>query len=263
MLTPDDAGRGRRQRRNRAGGQQNTEPSPSLRLPAVDAGDLRAVAEEREFLSNVCRELQITTEAVAGQVELLTVELRHPTSYLSHIHSRLCRLSHLLSDLAELTPSGSEGLRPKTETVNLEDLFEDAASVVYTEALRRHQQLVTELPEEARSVRADPGMLRRLLVQILDYAVRTTPPGGTVKVSTRADQDSCLIGVETGGPPIDDEDLTNVFRPFAKSWIAGPAGEEALPGLALAKQLVELLGGTIWVERPAEGGNALFFTLPQ
>ena len=112
-------------------------------------------------------------------------------------------------------------------------------------------------------VRADPRLLRRLLIRLLAHAVRATPAHGTVRVSASLPNDSCLVGVSDGGLPI-AEDLANVFRPFATFHSEALRGDAAPgPALALAKQLVENHGGTIWVERPAEGGNTFCFSIPQ
>lgn len=231
--------------------------------PPGDFEDLREIARQREFLSAVCRELQLTTQALTGHVELLAAEFRRPSAYLSQIHRRLRRLATVLADLAEITSPGPEGPEPQAESVDLEDAVEDAASVVYTEALRRQQRLVTDVSPEARTLRTDPSTLRRLLVQLLDYAVWATPPGGTVKVSTHSAKDSCLVGVLAAGASIDEKDLASVFRPFAKLREGGPVSETATPGLALARRLVQSLGGEIWVEPLAEGGGAFFFSIPQ
>ena len=110
---------------------------------------------------------------------------------------------------------------------------------------------------------ADPRLLRRLLVRLLAHAVRATPPHGTVRVSASRPNDSCLIGVSDGGLTI-DEDPAVVFRPFARFHSEALRGDAAPgPALALAKQLVETQNGSIWVERPAEGGNTFCVSIPQ
>jgi signal transduction histidine kinase len=260
--TPDEPQWGEPQHRAGSKGSHAHAGVGSSPLPG-DFDDLREIARQREFLSAVCRELQLTTQGLAGHVELLAAESRRPTAYLSQIHRRLRRLATVLADLAEITSSGREEPAPQAESVDLEDAVEDAASVVYTEALRRRQRLVTDVSPEARTLRTNPSTLRRLLVQLLDYAVVATPPGGTVRVSTHSAKDSCLVGVSAAGAPIGEKDLANVFRPFVNLAEGGPISEATMRGLALARRLVQSLGGEIWVEPLAEGGGAFFFTIPQ
>lgn len=221
------------------------------------------VDRERYFLSNVCHEVQISVEAVAGYIELLAADLQRPAKPLAQIHTRMRRLSTVVGDLADLATDGSEERPLRVETVDLEDIVDEAASVVYTEALRKQQQLIIDIEEEAVTVRADPRLLRRLLIRLLAHAVRATPAHGTVRISASRPNDSCLIGVSDGGLPI-DEDPAIVFRPFAKFHSEALRGDAAPgPALALAKQLVETQGGSIWVERPAEEGNTFCFSIPQ
>jgi two-component system cell cycle sensor histidine kinase PleC len=224
---------------------------------------VREVERERNFLSSVCHEVQISVDAVAGYIELLAADLQRPAGPLAEIHTRMRRLSTVVGDLADLATDGSEERPLRVETVDLEDIVEEAASVVYTEAERKQQRLIIDIDEEAAAVRADPRLLRRLLVRLLAHAVRATPAHGTVRVSASRPNDSCLVGVSDGGLPV-DEDPAVVFRPFAKFHSEALRGDAAPgPALALAKQLVETQGGTIWVERPAKGGNTFCFSIPQ
>ena len=218
---------------------------------------------ERCFLSSVCHEVQISVEAVAGYIELLAADLKRPAGPLTEIHTRMMRLSTVVGDLADLATDGSEERPLRVETLDLEDIVEEAASVVYTEAERKKQRLIIDIDEEAVAVSADARLLRRLLIRLLAHAVQATPAHGTVRVSASRPNDSCLVGVSDGGLPI-DEDPAVVFRPFAKFQSEALRGDAAPgPALALAKQLVEAQGGTIWVERPAEGGNTFCFSIPQ
>ena len=225
---------------------------------------MREIEREQLFLCSVCREVEISVEAVAGYIELLAADLQRPAGSLVELHSRMRRLLTVVGDLADLAAAGSEEQQLQVEAVNLEDVVEEAASAVYTEALRKQQRLIIDIGEEAMVVRADPRLLRRLLIQLLAHAVRATPAHGPVRVSASRPKGSCLVGVSDGGLPIEDEDLPNLFRPFAQFHSAALRGDAAPgPALALAKQLVGAHGGSIWVERPAEGGNTFCFSIRQ
>lgn len=225
---------------------------------------MQEVEREQNFLSSVCREVQISIEAVAGYIELLSSDLQRPAEPLVELHTRMRRLSTVVSDLADLVAAGSEERQLQVEEVDLEEVVEEAASTVYAEALRKQQRLIIDIGEEAMVVRTDSRLLRRLLIQLLAHAVRATPAHGTVTVSASRANGSCSVGVSDGGLPIEDEDLANVFSPFAKFRSEALRGDAAPgPSLALAKRLVEAHGGSIWVERPAEGGNTFCFSIPQ
>ena len=250
-------------RMERLARQRDDDLTSAVGLLAERYDSVREVDRERYFLSSVCHEVQISVQAVAGYIELLAADLQRPAGPLAEIHTRMRRLSTVVADLADLATDGSEERPLRVEALDLEGIVEEAASVVYTEALRKQQRLIIDIDEEAVAVRADPRLLRRLLVRLLAHAVRATPHHGTVKVSASRPNGSCLIGVSDGGLPI-DEDPAVVFRPFAKVHSEALRGDAAPgPALALAKQLVETQGGCIWVERPAEGGNTFCFSIPQ
>lgn len=232
--------------------------------PLTERYNSRQEAEgEQNSLSSLCHEIQISVEVVAELIELLAAGLQQPEGPLTQVHTRMRRLSADVGDLADLAAIGSEEQQLQVEAVDLEDVVEEAASCVYAEALRKQQRLIIDINEEAMVVRADPRALRRLLIRLLAHAVRATPVHGTVRVSASRLNDPCLVEVSDGGPPI-DEDLPNVFRPFAKFHSEALRGDAAPgPALALVKQLVEAHGGSIWMERPAEGGNAFCFSVPQ
>ena len=250
-------------RMERLARQRADDLTNAVSLLAERYDSRREVDRERYFLSSVCHEVQISVEAVAGYIELLAADLQRPTGPLAEIHTRMRRLSTVVGDLADLAADGSEERPLRVETVDLEGIVEEAASVIYTEALRKQQRLIIDIDEEAVAVRADPRLLRRLLVRLLAHAVQATPAHGTVRVSASRPNDSYLIGVSDGGLTI-DEDPAAVFRPFVRFHSEALRGDAAPgPALALAKQLVETQGGSIWVERPAEGGNTFCFSIPQ
>ena len=242
---------------DRMPGREQTQGAPGRNDSVLE------VDRGRYFLSSVCHEVQFSVDAVAGYIELLAADLQRPAGPLAEIHTRMRRLSTVIGDLADLATDGSEKRPLRLEAVDLEDIVEEAASVVYTEAERKQQRLIINIDEEAVTVRADPRLLRRLIVRLLAHAVRATPAHGAVRVSASRTNDSCVVGVSDGGLPI-DEDPAVVFRPFAKIHSEALRGDAAPgPALALAKQLVETQGGNIWMERPAEGGNTFCFSIPQ
>lgn len=252
------------QRLERAARQRAGDRAITLGHLAEGYERVQDIKKERAFLSSIRHDVQISTEAVKGYIELLAAELQRPSEPLVQIHTRMTRLSIMVSDLAELAAAGSEERLLRLEDVDVEDSIEEAASALYTEALRKQQRLIVDIADEASVVRADRRMLRSVLVRLLARAVRATPAGGTVTVSARRTNGSSLISVSDSALPIEDEDLPHVFRPFAKLHSDALFGDAAPgPALPLAKQLVELQGGSIWVERPADGGNAFCFSLPQ
>ena len=103
--------------------------------------------------------------------------------------------------------------------------------------------------------RGDEGLLRQLIMNLLENAVRHTPDGGTVAVTTRASGRWAELAVEDSGPGVPEADRDRIFERFVRLAPAGSEGGAGL-GLPLARWIAEQHGGTLRVEpRPGAGGR--------
>jgi signal transduction histidine kinase len=112
------------------------------------------------------------------------------------------------------------------------------------------------------SILADPAALDELVSNLVDNAVRYTPPGGSVTVEVNATVDEAAIVVRDTGPGISPEDLEQIFEPFYRG-----QAQKAIPGtglgLPIAKRVAEAHGGRIEVETALGKGTALRISLPR
>ncbi|MGE0512164.1 MAG: sensor histidine kinase, partial [Acidimicrobiia bacterium] len=133
---------------------------------------------------------------------------------------------------------------------------------VVTAAVRRAQRragpvnLVTTIDEPA-SVRGTAAMLERAVLNILDNAVKWSPPGATVAVTLQGAE----ITVTDAGPGIDEGDLPHVFDRFWRAPTSRSTPGSGL-GLAIVRQVVDTHGGRVTVESGATGGTRVHVTLP-
>jgi signal transduction histidine kinase len=128
-------------------------------------------------------------------------------------------------------------------------------------ARKRDIQVETHLPESIKIV-ADPEKLERVLLNLLDNALKFTPNGGTIKISAQQRGDEALIRVSDTGPGIPEHERQYVFERFAQ--IPGEQRTRRGFGLGLAycRLAVEAHGGRIWVESGEDGkGSSFCFTL--
>lgn len=113
-------------------------------------------------------------------------------------------------------------------------------------------------------VEADPNVLWRVFDNVLDNAVRHTPPGGQIRIRWMVGEQAVLVLVEDSGPGITPGDLARIFTP----WFQGEGGcgkkgtGVAGLGLAIARRVVEAHGGTIAAENRLEGGARFIVSLP-
>jgi signal transduction histidine kinase len=104
----------------------------------------------------------------------------------------------------------------------------------------------------------------QVLRNLLDNAIRHTPEGGSITVAARNDGDEVEMNVRDTGAGIPPEHMPNIFERFyrADSSRTRSTGGAGL-GLSIARQLVELHGGRIWVDSTPGAGSSFYFTLPK
>ena len=110
-------------------------------------------------------------------------------------------------------------------------------------------------------VRVDATLIEQVLANLLENAVKYTPPGTEIVLRAEPQAGNLLIAVEDAGPGLPDGDPDRLFAKFQRGAAEGAIGGVGL-GLAICRAIVHLHGGRIWAERPAGGGAAFRFTLP-
>src|SRR5207248_694443 len=118
-----------------------------------------------------------------------------------------------------------------------------------------------EIGSCGETVRADRAALRRLILILLDNAIKFTPPGGDVVVRVGLQSKSCILEVQDDGPGISEEDLPFIFDRFYTADRARNNSGFGL-GLSIAKTVVEAHGGHIEVEAISGSGSCFRVTLP-
>ncbi|HLF08506.1 MAG TPA: HAMP domain-containing sensor histidine kinase [Dehalococcoidia bacterium] len=175
---------------------------------------------------------------------------------LNEVCGRISTLSGFLSELIlELDRDADEELH--TTIVDLEEVIEAASVTVYSDASEKGQRLVVDVDEEVTHIRADRTKLKRVLANLLDYAVRQTPRLDTVTLRAMPVQDECVIAVLDGGGGITSSELQRLFSP--PLGVAGAAGT----GLPQVKRMVEQHGGRVWVESHKDSGTTVFVSFPR
>ncbi|WP_083974987.1 DUF4153 domain-containing protein [Herbidospora daliensis] len=227
------------------------------------AADLAEVdRQRRELVANVSHELRTPITGVQAVLENVVDGVSPPEpEILGTALAQTQRLGRLVAQLLDLSRLDS-GARPiEAEEFDLADL---GGQAVREASLRRDDVTVVAQIEPGRHLTtADPSLLAQVLANLLDNAVRHSPPGGTVTLTSRASTDGTLeIEVADEGPGIPPADRQRVFERFSRldAARAADAGGAGL-GLAIAKEIAELHGGTLAV---ADGtGCHMVVTLPK
>jgi signal transduction histidine kinase len=214
----------------------------------------------RDMTADLSHELRTPLATIQSRIEALEDGIMPATpENLRVIGDEVERLGRLLGALRSLNELESEDLDVELAPLDWSEIAAAALARVEAEAERRHVTLARDLARTP--VRADRDRLLQVAVNLLDNALKFTPPGGTVTVSLRADGPSAVLGVADTGPGIDPVDLPFVFDRFYRSQSARGTQGVGL-GLAIVKGLVEAHGGTVDAAGAVGGGAVFTVRLP-
>jgi two-component system phosphate regulon sensor histidine kinase PhoR len=217
----------------------------------------------RDFVANASHELRTPLTSIRGFVEALEDgALDEPGTgrrFLGKIRFHADRMATLIEDLLELSRIESGAQPPLYEAVAPADLAEEVVGS-FADAASRKEIALLAREEGAPSVESDPERLRRILDNLVDNALKYTPAGGHVSVTSRAEDAGAAIVVEDDGPGIAAEHLPRIFERFyrvdkARSRELGGTGL----GLSIVKHLAEGMGARVAVE--SEVGRFTRFTV--
>lgn len=236
------------------------------------AGQLRELERtderRRELLANVSHDLRTPLASMQGYLE--TLLLRHGTlppeeerNYLEIAARHSERLGKLVGDLFQLTKLEAHDLKPQPEVFSIAELAQDVVQKFQLAAEKRGVLLDYRHGEQVPGVRADIGMVERVLENLIENALRHTPAGGSVRVELEGRPDGVRTRVVDTGRGIPPEELGSVFeRYYRVDRSEAPDAGHAGLGLAISRRMVELQGGSISVESALGAGTAFSFDLP-
>lgn len=226
---------------------------------------IRENAAKSHFLAVISHELRTPLNSILGFSQLLDADAGGELSEKQRRYVRNIELSgrHLLSlinEVLDLSKVAAGEMEISLEEVDLAEIVEVTTDAVRPLAGARDQQLVVEALPPAR-VQADAKRLSQALTNLLANAIKFTPARGRISVAARRAGDCLEVSVTDTGVGIADEDQGRVFLEFAQLDAGRREGGTGL-GLALTKQLVEAMGGTISVRSRLGQGSTFTLRLP-
>ena len=237
---------------------------------------LRDVTREQEldsmktdFIGVVSHELRTPLTSIKGYTDLLlSTAAGEITSlqseFLGFIQASTTRLTNLINDILDISKIESGGLEIKHEPIDYNAIVNDTVRQMSAMAAEKGIEIKIVIPESLPHARGDSDKVSQIITNLVSNAIKYTPREGWVKISVSVVGDSGLTTcVEDSGIGISPDDQKMLFQKFfrADNTTTREAGGTGL-GLVIAKTLVELLGGSIWVESEAGSGSRFYFTLP-
>lgn len=240
---------------------------------AVDNARLYGSAQEAnrakdEFLANLSHELRTPMTAILGWAHLLQLGDLEPEQVslgLQTIRQSGEAQAKLIDDLLDVSRVVTGKLRLNATSVRLSDIARSAIAAIRPAAEAKRQQLEVDIRTDDATVLGDASRLQQVFWNLLSNAVKFTPPGGTVRVRlAERDTENFVLTVEDTGEGIPVEFLTLVFERFRQAATSARGRTGLGLGLAIAKELVEMHGGSIAASSRGRGlGSTFTVTLPR
>jgi len=215
-----------------------------------------------EFIGMVSHELRTPLTVIIGSLDVALTEGASENDKLEMIKESekyAGALSHILDNLLELSRYQAGRLKLEKTEVDIEEMAKQLI-----ENLKEHgisNRFMVNVPAECSLVQADQTRTELIIHNLLDNAVKYSPPESEIEVFCRKQDRHLLIGVRDYGFGIAAEDQPRLFTQFERVGVTDARKGIGL-GLVVCKRLVEAHGGRIWVESELNKGSTFYFTLP-
>lgn len=208
-----------------------------------------------DFLTTVSHELRTPLTSIMMAADMLREEeegvdpLSPRSRLVRNIVKGASRLSSLVADLVNVSREDEFQPRLELDAVPLADLVMNAAGIIHPLVAAKHQSLDVKV-KPGVVVLVDRLRFEQVLINLLSNAQRYTPPEGRISISHETAGAEEILMVKDSGPGVRPEDRDLIFEPFYRGDRSGLG-----LGLAIAKSIVELHGGRLWVDSSPEGGS--------
>ena len=166
------------------------------------------------------------------------------------------RLDRLVGNLLSLARIEAMALAPRRQAIDIGELLHE--SVHRLDRVLTANSVVLDVSADLPLVHADHTLLEQLVANLVENAVRHSPPGAPIEISARAERGALSIVVSDSGPGVSPEEADAVFEPFRSGHMAGASGI----GLAICRAVAEAHEGTISVGESPRGGASFTVVIP-
>jgi two-component system sensor histidine kinase KdpD len=231
------------------------------RLAQLDAetNQLRAA-----MFSSVTHDLRTPLASIKASVtSLLDSSVRHDASQqqelLQTVLEESDRLNRLVGNILDLARIRAGALTPRRTMTSVDEVVE--AVVARLRPITEGVRVELQVPQEAAEAEIDPVQIDQVVTNLIENAVRHSPPGGTIRVSVTPGGEVVRVRVADEGPGIPADEHEKVFEAFYRGHAAPERSGSGL-GLAIARAVVTAHGGRIWVDPESGRGTAVVFEIP-
>ncbi len=245
--------------------RQKTDLLEAANRELVRLNDLK-----NEFLGIAAHDLRNPLTAMIGFIDLIILDIKEqafdPGQSLEDLESILKsgkQMSHLISELLDISAIESGKINLNLHKENLQTIFDECEMLHRRRALQKNIRLIVEKNNNIPAVMIDKSRIAEVVDNLLSNAIKYTFPGGEVRLFCEIALEEVVTNIRDTGQGLSDADLTQLFQGFKRLSATPTAGETSTGlGLAIVKKIVNLHGGNVWVKSHKGQGSTFSFSLP-
>jgi signal transduction histidine kinase len=243
--------------------QRAREEAERARLVAEQASRAKS-----EFLGLMSHELRTPLNAIAGYAELLESGLRGPVtqeqvSDLQKIRHNQRHLLGLINSVLTFVRLDAGRVLYDITTLPLGACMGSVGSLVEPQLHLKELRYTCEEPEARITIRADGEKMQQILLNLLDNAIKFTPPGGSITMRCEVTGSRVHVVVSDSGPGVAAAQAQEIFEPFVQGASGRTRREGVGLGLAISRELARGMDGDLYLRSDASGGATFVLTVPR
>ena len=219
----------------------------------------------RELIGNISHDLKTPIAGIKAMVETLQDgainDKKAASDFLTRIEGEVDRLTHMVSEITELSRIESGKTELKKEPIDINMVIREVVAQMTPLADGSQVIITTSLTPGLPIVKIDKDRIRQTSINLVHNAVKFNHPGGKITISTNFNKEFVIVSVSDTGTGISKEDLPHIFERFYKGDKSRAKGGSGL-GLAIAKHTIQAHGGNISVKSEQGNGSTFSFTIP-
>ncbi|OGO27248.1 MAG: hypothetical protein A2136_11485 [Chloroflexi bacterium RBG_16_54_11] len=208
-----------------------------------------------DFVNTVSHDLRSPLTAIYGFLGLIdkvgTVN-EQQAEFIAHIQTSVQHITSLINDLLELGRVEAD-YDIQMEEVNLAEIVTQSVNQLDFQVNEKMQELVLSMGENLPGILGNPLHMQRMVINLVENAVKFTPPLGKIQVRCRAEANQVVLEVADNGPGIPLDDQPHVFEKFYRGSNLSQSTPGTGLGLSIVKSIVEKHRGRIWLESSPQG----------
>ncbi len=222
-----------------------------------------AFTSQRQFMEDISHELKTPLSVLKGELEVTLKRIRSAREYETALHSSLEEVNHLagiVENLLTLARFDAKTTTLQVVSLDLNLLIKDAVEAIQVLAIQKNITLQLNSAHTV-DILADKNQIKRLILNILDNAIKYTRPGGKISIDLRQQKDSADIDITDTGIGIPEGELPHIFDRFYRVDKSRSSVGFGL-GLSIAQSIAMAHGGKIYAKANVPQGTIFTISLP-